>query len=155
MLTAMDKRDFYDDTTRAELLDRIAKLTPETQPVWGTMNPAQMCAHCSEVLEVADGKPLVGTPWFIQLFGRLIKRMVLSEKSYPRGSRTHPQYEIPDSAQFEQERDRLVRVINKLHAAGGSHAAETKHPLFGAMTAGEAGWSSYKHLDHHLTQFGA
>jgi hypothetical protein len=150
----MNRTDFFDDATHAELLDRIAKLQPQAEPAWGTMNAAQMCAHCAEILEVMDGKPLVGTPWFVKLIGPLIRRMVLSRKPYPRGLQTHPQYRMPDSVQFEEERNRLVRAAEEFHALGSAEAARKKHPLFGSMTADEVGWLSYKHLNHHLTQFG-
>jgi len=150
----MVQKNFYDDDTYEGLLSRIAQLTPDAVPDWGTMNAPQMCAHCAEVAEVAGGKALVGTPWYIRLMGGLIKKMVLSEKPYPRGAKTHPQFEIGTGADFEEQRARLLEVLNGLHSAGRTHAAETRHPLFGLMTADEHGWLTYKHLDHHLTQFG-
>ena len=118
------------------------------------MSTAQMCAHCAEVAAVAHGKALVGTPWYVRLMGGLIKKMVLSPKPYPRGSRTHPQFEIGDTVGFEEQKARLLEVLDTMHTAGRAHARETRHPLFGAMTAAEHGWATYKHLDHHLTQFG-
>jgi hypothetical protein len=30
-----------------EMVDRVNKLTPESKPLWGTMNVAQMLAHCN------------------------------------------------------------------------------------------------------------
>jgi hypothetical protein len=149
----MEHRDFYDDDTYEGLLGRIARLTPDAVPSWGTMNAAQMCAHCAEVAEVAGGKELVGTPWYIRLMGGFIKRMVLSEKPYPRGTRTHPQFEIGTGADFAEQKARLLEVLEEMRSAGRARAAESRHPLFGAMTADEHGWLTYKHLDHHLTQF--
>jgi hypothetical protein len=150
----MERRDFYDDKTYQDLLGRIARLTPEAVPAWGKMNSAQMCAHCAEVAEVAGGKALVGTPWFIKLMGGFIKRRVLSEKPYPHGVRTHPQFEIGTGTDFEEQKARLLEVLDAIHSAGRDRAGENKHPLFGEMTADEHGWLTYKHLDHHLTQFG-
>jgi hypothetical protein len=150
----MERKNFYDDDTYESLINRIAQLTPDAVPAWGTMNTAQVCAHCAEVAEVANGKSLVGTPWYIQLMGGLIKKMVLSEKPYPRGSRTHPQFEIAPSVDFEEQKARLLEVLESMRSAGRARVAEGRHPLFGEMTAGEHGWLTYKHLDHHLTQFG-
>jgi len=150
----MERKNFYDGDTYQALLARIALLTPETDPEWGSMSSAQMCAHCAEVAEVAHGKPLLGTPWYIRLMGRLIKKMVLSPKPYPRSSKTHPQYEIPPTAAFDEQKERLLGVLGRMYSAGRAHAGESRHPLFGARTADEQGWAAYKHLDHHLTQFG-
>jgi Protein of unknown function (DUF1569) len=147
----MEQRSFFDRETYDALLSRIGRLTPDTEPRWGKMNVAQMCAHCAEVAAVAGGKSLEGTPWYIRLFGGLIKRLVVSPRPYPHGVRTHPQYRIPATVDFEAERDRLETVLGALFAAGPEPA---RHPLFGPLTAEEVGWSTYKHLDHHLTQFG-
>ncbi len=72
------------------------------------MNAAQMCAHCAEVAEVAGGKPLTGTPWYVRLLGGLIKKMVLSDRPYPRSTRTHPQYVIPTTVEFDAQKARLL-----------------------------------------------
>ena len=148
-----ERKNFYDDDTYEALLGRIARLTPDGVADWGKMNTAQMCAHCAEVAEVANGKALVGTPWYVRLMGGLIKKMVLSDKAYPRGAKTHPQYEIGATADFEEQMARLQKVLHAMHSAGREHAGANRHPIFGPMTADDHGWATYKHLDHHLTQF--
>lgn len=115
------------------------------------MNAAQMFAHCAEVQEVANGKELVGTPLVIRLFGRLIRRMVLSDRPYSRSVRTHPQYIQARECDFETEKRRLLSVLDSFVDAG---PRPLDHPLFGHMSAEETGRSCRKHLDHHLTQFG-
>jgi Protein of unknown function (DUF1569) len=150
----MQRRNLYDNEAHREILDRIGKLGPDLRPSWGVMSPAQMCAHCAEVLEVAEGKALEGTPWFVRPFGGLIKKLVLSDRPYPRGARTHPQYVFADLVNFASGRDRLVAAVNALFEAGRESAGLAPHPLFGRMTAEEKGWGMYKHLDHHLRQFG-
>ncbi len=149
----MERRDFYDRDTYEALLGRIARLMPDAAPGWGRMNAAQMCAHCAEVAEVANGKALVGTPWYVRLMGGLIKKMVLSDKPYPRSAKTHPQYEIGAGVSFEEQKARLLEVLAAMHSAGRARGGQSRHPIFGAMTADEQGWATYKHLDHHLTQF--
>ena len=94
------KKSLYSHDVYQLCLARIEKLTPQTQPQWGSMSAAQMLAHCAEILEVANGKALQNT-------------QLIEEEGTSR-----------------------------------------KHPLFGAMSVEEKGWSMYKHLDHHLSQFG-
>lgn len=110
-----------------------------------------MLAHCAEVQDVANGKPLVGTPWFVRLLAPFIRRTVVSENPYPKGLRTHPQYVQAAVRDFETERARLLVALEGFRAARHSPGS---HPLFGDMTEAERGWASYKHLDHHLRQFG-
>ena len=117
------------------------------------MDAGQMCAHCAEIAEVAEGsRPLVGTPWVVRLLGGWIRRAVVSDKPFPRGSRTHPQYVIASPVDFDEQRERLLAVMKRMKQAGPDDGVE--HPIFGAMTPQEKGWVAYKHLDHHLRQFG-
>jgi len=115
------------------------------------MTVAQMLAHCAEIQEVANGKTLTGTPVIVRLFAPLIRRMVLSDKPYPRGTRTHPQYVQAEERNFEKEMLRLLAALDSFIDAG---PRASRHPIFGHMSAPERGWSCFKHLDHHLTQFG-
>jgi hypothetical protein len=140
-----------DDAVYENCLDRIGRLASDTPPRWGRMSVAQMLAHCAEVQEVMNGKPLEGTPWLLRLAGPLIKRAVLGRRPYPNGVKTHPQYLQTSEKRFEPEKRRLLKALDEFHAAGAEGA---RHPLFGPMSADEAGWGAFKHLDHHLRQFG-
>lgn len=139
--------EVYDDCLR-----RIGRLAPDTPPRWGRMEVAQMLAHCAEVQEVMNGKPLEGTPWLFRLVRPLIKRAVLSRRPYPKGVKTHPQYLQRSEKHFEPEKRRLLEALAEFRASGAKGA---RHPLFGPLTPEEAGWGAFKHLDHHLRQFGA
>ena len=149
----MTRKLLYDDAVYEEILARIDGLTADSRPVWGTMSSAQMMAHLADVQAVGNGRPLEGTPWFVRLFAPLIRKMVINDKPYPRNTRTHPQYVQASEKDFEAEKARLIAELEKsrLTPAG----AATRHPLFGELTYEESGWTYYKHLDHHLTQFGA
>lgn len=139
-----------DPAVAESVRERIERLATTTTPLWGEMTVAQMLAHCAEVQEVMNGKALTGTPWYIRLAGPLIKRSVVSTRPYPRGLRTHPQYQITNEREFVAEQARLLDAIDAARQGGGA----VDHPIFGRLSAEEAGWASYKHMDHHLTQFG-
>lgn len=147
----MERRSLFDDAVYDECRSRVGHLRRESAARWGAMSAAQMLAHCAEVQEVANGKPLVGTPWLLKLIAPLIRRSVVSEKAYPRGVRTHPQYRQAAERQFDEEKDRLLASLDALRAA---RLSPVPHPLFGTLSEAESGWASYKHLDHHLEQFG-
>lgn len=148
----MGRKILYDNDVYAECLRRIEALTPDAEPKWGTMSVGQMLAHCAEIQEVANGKALEGTPWLAKLLSGFIRRMVVSDRPYPRSARTHPQYLQVSEKDFAAEKERLLAALEAFHAA--ERGPPTRHALFGEMSHDERGWSSYKHLDHHLTQFG-
>ena len=150
-MEVMTKQSLYSDDVYQECLDRIEQLTPQTEPEWGKMNVAQMLAHCAEVVEVSNGKHLRNTPFMAWLVKGIIRNMVLSEEPYPKNSKTHPQYVQAMPRDFETQKNRLLEALSKFKKGEGK---VRKHPIFGEMTVEEQGWSAYKHLDHHLRQFG-
>ena len=145
------KKSLYSHDVYQRCLARIGKLTPETQPQWGSMSAAQMLAHCAEIQEVTNGKALENTPFMVKLFKGMIRKMVVNEKPYPKNTRTHPQYKQMAEQDFETEKGRLLGALAQFIEEEGTPG---RHPLFGAMSVEEKGWSMYKHLDHHLSQFG-
>lgn len=147
----MYPKNINDADTYADLLARMGRLSADSAPQWGKMNAAQMLAHCAEVQEVTNGKALKGTPFYIRMLGPLVKRMVLSTRPYPHDSPTHPQYVMSGPVEFDAAKARCRASLEALRARGGQ---PVPHSLFGPMKAEEWGWSVWKHLDHHLRQFG-
>jgi hypothetical protein len=150
----MTKKSLYTPDVYQSCLHRIEQLTAETAPLWGRMTAAQMLAHCAEIQEVAKGKDLKGTPFLVKLFRGMIRNMVVGDKPFPKNTRTHPQYEQTSDRDFETEKRRLLDAMDTFVNADDKRAGQMRHPLFGRMSREERGWSMYKHLDHHLTQFG-
>ncbi len=137
-----------------EILRRIEKLGSESQPEWGSMSAAQMLAHCAEIQEVFNGKELKNTPLLAKVFKGVIRNMVVNEKPYPKNTRTHPQYKQTTERDFASEKKRLLEALDRFVSMTEEEVGQIRHPLFGTMSTREKGWSTYKHLDHHLNQFG-
>ena len=45
-------RNLFDKEPYFEIVERLMKLTPESNPLWGKMNVAQMFAHCTEAFNI-------------------------------------------------------------------------------------------------------
>lgn len=150
-MAALQKKNLYAPEHLESCRARIEALTSETRPGWGRMTSAQMLAHCAGVLEVSNGESLENTPLAARLLKGLIRKMVVGGKPYPRNSRTHPQYLQTSPADFDREKQRLLAALDRFRKDEGK---PIPHPLFGIMSREEKGWAMYKHLDHHLTQFG-
>lgn len=142
--------------TRDEIINRINSLTVETQRVWGTMDVAQMLAHCNVAYELVftDKHPKPGAfkAFILKL---LVKPIVVNEKIYPKNTRTAPEFLIANEKDFEAEKKRLIDYITQVQELGESHFDGKASHSFGPLTKTEWNNMFYKHLDHHLRQFGA
>ncbi len=143
-------------TGRTEIGGRLARLEAGAARRWGKMDAAQMCAHCAAVLEMATG----GLPGRQRLIGKLLapfvrRTLLRSETPMMRGAPTDPRFAVADPRDFAREKARLTATFARFCDAGVSGLDGVVHPFFGRMTGEEWGVLQYKHLDHHLRQFGA
>jgi len=138
-----------------EVLSRIDMLQPATPRQWGKMDVAQMMAHCSGALDMASGR--LNPPRLLigRLLGPLVKPIYTNEKPFSRGNPTDPQLVIADQRDFQKEQERLKLCVQQFHQGGEARCTQHPHPFFGALTPHAWSRGMYKHLDHHLRQFGA
>lgn len=149
-------RHLFEPGAAAEIKARLRNLRPDSERQWGTMNPAQALAHCVGGLEQAlgDRKPprmLAG-----RLMGWAIKPLALgNDAPMRRNSPTVPELVVTDARDLDVERERLIALLDRVAAAGPAGCTTHPHSFFGRLTGQEWGVLMYKHLDHHLRQFGA
>ena len=48
----MEVKNLFDDIAYHEILERLHKLSPNSQRQWGKMQVAQMLAHCKQAFKV-------------------------------------------------------------------------------------------------------
>ena len=149
------QKSLYDSEIFTECLTRLETIESGTTPVWGKMTAAQMFAHCTEVLDVMMGKPLQRTPFIARLFARVIRKGVFGPQPYRRSTRTHPQYQMTGPLDFIPSKHALILALQRFREMSVEESNNLIHPLFGQTSREEKGWGMYKHLDHHLRQFGA
>ena len=148
-------KNIFTKEVTAEIVARIDRLTSETQPIWGKMSVAQMLAHCCVTYEMVytdkHPRPNAFTRFMMKT---LIKNIVTSEKPYVKNGRTAKQFVISDDKNFETEKKRLIDFITKTQQLGEQEFDGKESHSFGKLTAKEWNNMFYKHLDHHLNQFG-
>ncbi len=153
--TIYKMKSVFNKVDSQEIIDRINKLTPSTQAVWGKMNVAQMLAHCNVTYEfIYDTKheaPKGFTKLMLKLF---VKNIVVNEKPYGKSSRTAPAFIIVDERVFETEKKRLIDHITKTQELGEKYFDGKESISFGPLKMQEWNNMFYKHLNHHLSQFG-
>ena len=138
-----------------ELFSRIDKLQPAAQRQWGKMDVAQMMAHCSAALDMASGKSNLPRIFIGRFLGPLVRPIYSSEKPFSKGNPTAKELVISDQRDFAREREQLKLKMRQFYEGGEAKCTRYPHPFFGTLTPYEWGRGMYKHLDHHLRQFGA
>jgi hypothetical protein len=147
-------KNLFEAATVGEVKERMAQLKPDSERLWGKMNPAQTLAHCSAAMEMAVGERTPPRILIGRLLGRFAKKsMIVNEKPMPRNVGTDKSLVVSDERDFVEERQRLHDFIDRF--ASGGPGACTKHPhfFFGSLTQEEWAALMYQHLDHHLRQF--
>jgi len=147
-------KNLFEAATVEEVKERMGQLRPDSERLWGKMNPAQALAHCSAAMEMALGEKIPPRILIWRLLGPLAKKsMIVNEKPMPRNSGTDKSLVVSDERDLVVERQRLRGLIDRF-AAGGPGVC-TKHPhfFFGPLTPVEWAALMYQHLDHHLRQF--
>jgi hypothetical protein len=155
LASSFEMKDIFDPSVTEGLIHRIRALTPDTRPEWGKMNVAQMLAHCSVAYEmVYEDRHPRPNPVLRILLKTFVKRGVVNEKPYPRNSPTAPAFKVSQEQDFERERDRLIAYLERTRDLGPDHFDGRESLSFGPLSRQEWNNLFYKHLDHHLTQFG-
>ena len=151
-------KDLFDPTMADEIKQRIMRLDPESEPQWGNMRVAQTLAHCTSGIHMATGviKPKRAS-FPANLIGPVLKPLVLGDdKPMRRNSPSAPELFPADPTQcdFERERTKLIATIDSFVTKGSAGCSQHPHPFFGPLKPQQWAILMYKHVDHHLRQFG-
>jgi len=144
----------FDPAGNREIIERINKLTPITLSQWGKMTVSQMLEHCQQPIKVPLGMLELKRNWMSILFGKTIKKQMLAQGKLRKDLPTVKEFRIQGEPQFEQAKQELIELIERFAKQGHSAIKVTRHPFFGEMTTEEWDILQWKHLDHHLRQFG-
>lgn len=145
-------QSIFEDKAYTEIKERISKLNENSQAKWGKMNVGQMAWHCQGPFNILLGKDDYGMKpnWLVKL---LFKKSLYNDKPWKKGLPTAKFLKTNDSKDFKSEKAKLENLIDEAHAQ--KEKTEWRpHPAFGYFTAEQWGQMQYKHLDHHLKQFG-
>lgn len=137
-----------------KLIDRVNRLTPESKAVWGRMTVAQMLLHSQKPLQIAFGEAKIKRNLFGILFGRIAKKTLVNDSPFSKNLPTAPSFVVKDQPDFNAEREKLIALIRRFYTSGPEALSKEPHGFFGPMSTMDWAKSNWKHLDHHLRQFG-
>lgn len=147
----MEVKNLNEAPVKQEIIDRINKLTPESRAKWGKMTVGQMLAHLQMPMGIALGTKTIPRSFLGRLLGGLFKKQLYNDKPFKRNLPTAPSFKMTTAREFEEEKQKVIEVIRKFNE---ENLIDIPHPVFGKMTKEQWGLSNWKHLDHHLQQFG-
>ena len=147
-------KTLFNPADREALSHRLAALEPGSPRQWGQMDAAQMLRHCAIALEVASGDRPMKQAFLGKLLTPFIGRLILGARPFRRNAPTAPTFVVSDAQDFDAERARVATLIDRCVQRGVESASRQTHPFFGRLGGDQWGHLIYKHLDHHLSQFG-
>ena len=147
-------QSLFNSTENNNIIERINKLSADTKQLWGKMKVAQMLAHSQTTLLVALGEKKLKGGLMGFLFGKIAKKQLLKDAPFKQNMPTAPSFIVKDEREFDVEKNKLIQLIQKFGNANAEEIAGRPHPFFGKLTKDEWDVLQWKHLDHHLKQFG-
>lgn len=148
-------KNIFDQNISNEIIERINQLQPVAKAEWGKMNVSQMLAHCNVTYEMIyddiHPKPNFLKRLMLKLF---VKSIVVSDKPYKKNNPTDTAFKIEGDKDFDKEKARLIAYINQVQQEGAAVFDGKESHSFGPLSIAEWNHLFYKHLDHHLQQFG-
>jgi hypothetical protein len=145
-------KSLYRDGPRRELRERLARLTPDTRPVWGKFDAPKMVVHCADAIQMALGR-LPTKPKNLPIRRTPLKQLLVYWLPWPKGVPTAPELLERTPADWPAE---VARLLELMEEAGTQPRGFpwAVHPAFGRMSHRAWGVLGYRHLDHHFRQFG-
>lgn len=142
----------FDPEARGRVVARVGRLTPGAVRQWGQMSVAEVQVHLAGQLRMALGE-LPVAPKRVPLRYPVLKQLAVYWLPWPKGAPTAPELRATPPAEWESDRAALLELIERF-AARGPREKWPDHPAFGRLSGRAWGVLAYRHLDHHLRQFG-
>ena len=143
----------FDAHDREAILARLDQLAPDQRPIWGRFTAGEMICHVASGIRQGLGEVDLGPPrgplthWPLNWLGiHLIP--------FPRNAAAAPEMlGRPSAGSWTEDVAELRGAIHRF-AGRGPSAAWPPSRVFGRISGRSWGVLQYKHLDHHLRQFG-
>jgi hypothetical protein len=140
----------------------FSRLRPDTPARWGKFTAPQMLSHSIQSLGMMTGEIAMAPGGNAPLMRRWpLKHLLIHLLPFPKGLPTSPELLARDSVDtgapseiWEGELETLSAALHLVVERGVAGAPWPDHVAMGPMTGEQWGVFQYRHLNHHLRQFG-
>lgn len=146
-------KSIFNPSDNQEIINRIQNLSPNSKALWGKMSVDQMLKHCNDAILVAFNEKELNIPFIWRILGPLMKNMVIKKPEFDKNSPTAKEFIYRENFNFETVKNDLITNFSRFQT-GFSAITCKKHPFWGKMSAEDWNNLHWKHVDHHLRQFG-
>lgn len=145
-------KSLFDLETYSEIRDRINQLSENSEKTWGKMSVGQMLHHCQGPLNIMLGKGDYGLR--PSVLGQLFyKRTLYNDIPFLKNLPTAKFLKEKEPRDFNDEMKNMIALLVEFECQR-NRVEWRYHPAFGYFTKQQWGQLQFKHLDHHLRQFG-
>lgn len=146
-------KSLWNPRDRHEIHDRVRRLSPDATRRWGSLTPHAAVVHLSDSLRMALGE-ITEAPKSGLLRRQPFKWLAIYMLPMPKDVKGPAGYFTTVPTSYAADRAEFERLID-LCAHRPADAPWGDNPFFGQLSKGQWGCLAYKHIDHHLRQFGA
>jgi len=147
-------RTIWEAPRQQEIRDRLARLRPDARGAWGKLSAPAMVCHLADSLKMALGD-LPVAPKHLPIRYPPLKQLIIYVAPFPKGAPTAPELLTRPPATWQADVAELQALVDRLIARGREPSPWPDHPAFGKLSHRAWGVLTYRHMDHHLRQFGA
>ncbi|HMT10022.1 MAG TPA: DUF1569 domain-containing protein [Ignavibacteria bacterium] len=147
-------QDISNKNENTKIIARIEKINADSKPLWGKMDAGEMLFHLQEPIRVSLGELKLKRGLAGFLFGKIALKQVLSDKPFRKGVPTSDGFKPIGKYEIETEKKKLIKLVSSLTENSTLVIGKNPHPFFGVLTPEQWSILTWKHLDHHLKQFG-
>jgi hypothetical protein len=145
-------RSIWQIDRRRELIDRIGALAWDRRAEWGRFTASKMVCHLADSLRMAMGDLKVA-PKHLPIRYPPLKQLIIFVAPFPKGAPTAPELLAREPREWADDVADLQALLARASAISDTKAWP-EHPAFGRLSHRAWGVLIYRHMDHHLRQFG-
>lgn len=150
--------NLFDPRARAHMKDRLSRLDRAATARWGRLDAHRALCHLIDTFEHSissqpddgwwpPGFPLVPVRWLRQLVLR-------TSLPWPTGFQAPEALFERQPGRFEDDRRTLLEWLDRFCRESAGRRLLPAHPALGRLEPSEWARFHFRHLDHHLLQFG-
>ncbi len=148
-------KSIFETQTINEFKTRINQLSEGAEAQWGKMNLYQMLKHCTENERLMLRQKQYSRRFIGRIFGKMaLNASIKNDNPLSKNSPTHPDLKFKGDGNIEQEKALWISLLEQYPRMKSTDYNGFVHPFFGKMDSEQISKFAYKHIDHHLRQFG-